>query len=467
MSSSTYPYASGSQPKHLATVIPPPPRPIAPADPVSRGSQAGPPLPALHLDALQGWAGRAARLLAPEDQPTCDLHPAPVLLSLLTLAGSMMGRSVMLEVGEYRARTNLYAVLVGVSGAGKGRNFGSALRLCLHDLDADGSTPPVPQRTGPDTALFGRLNVYKHFGSGEALISRVAWVDVRSSPTFERDEGDHEELPEVSSVLWTTNEFATLLIAKGRQGSTLGPVLTDAYDGGPLGAESLQHQARAGRSHLSVVGQVTPEALAEGLGATDLRNGFANRFLYCFVPNKEQRKPYAAARSDLYRVADDYRERIGVARSLGPLHLDDEADALDDRQWQALRAVPDDSGLAERFNQNRRRLIAIYAALDGTKVVRAEHVAAAGALIDYCRQTNELMLPRMAAKPSQVKRVLDVLRRKPDGVTRTQLSQELGHNFSKATIDDCLGVIRLDHTLTEEHLRHEDPGRPTTVYRLT
>ena len=79
------------------------------------------------------------------------------------------------------------------------------------------------------------------------------------------------------------SEFGRLLTVMGREGSTLSPVVRDAWDGVPMGRVLAREHAIVHGHHVGVVAHVTPVELRAKLSGTDAANGFGNRFIWLAV----------------------------------------------------------------------------------------------------------------------------------------------------------------------------------------
>src|SRR5437868_6194291 len=71
--------------------------------------------PALAPEALVGIAGEFVRMIA----PASESDPAALLLQFIVMAGCALGRTAYYEVEATRHYTNLFAVAVGPTAAGR------------------------------------------------------------------------------------------------------------------------------------------------------------------------------------------------------------------------------------------------------------------------------------------------------------------------------------------------------------
>ena len=79
----------------------------------------------------------------------------------------------------------------------------------------------------------------------------------------------------------------------------------------------------------------------------------------------------------------------------------------------------------------------IYAMLDQSPIVRAEHLLAALAIWTYCEESARYIFGSKLGD-SVADTVLEELKRKPEGLTRTEISNLFGRHQTKERIDLAL-----------------------------
>ena len=175
-------------------------------------------------------------------------------------------------------------------------------------------------------------------------------------------------------------------------------------------------------AHISLVGHITRDELVRELNSTEAANGFANRFLWVAVKRSKHlpeggridEVDFAPLVARLSRVAD-------LARNTGRVDRDDQARRI----W-----YEDDGELSEgkpgllgsvtgRAEAQVLRLSLIYALLDGTATIRAEHLLAALAVWEYAEASARYIFGDALGNPV-ADRVLEQLRAAPQGLTRTE-----------------------------------------------
>lgn len=84
-------------------------------------------------------------------------------------------------------------------------------------------------------------------------------------------------------MLVTDGEFAGVLAATRREGSTLSMAIRDLWDQETVRTAAKTSPAKATRPHVSIIGHITSEELRRGLTTTEKANGFANRSMLICV----------------------------------------------------------------------------------------------------------------------------------------------------------------------------------------
>ena len=320
-------------------------------EPKSKPEPVAPGWPApLAPAAFHGLAGVLVNAIA----PNTEADPVALLGTPLAIFGTLAGDSWALHQGDWQ-HGNLFVALVGDTGSGrKGTAFAAVSEaFTLADPDWRGILLPG-------------------LGSGEGLIVYLK---------------EHESDPR--ALIFET-EFGRLLTAMTREGSTLSPIIRNAWDGVPLGRHvaSRKESGTVYQHHVGVLANITSVELAQKLTSVDAANGFGNRFLWLAVrrphllPFTEPVAPHVAPFVGSLRSAMDY------ARAGGKLRLSPDAR----ERWEAFyRGRPVRSGLIAALTGRAEpyvaRLAMVYALLDRSREVTAEHLAAGEAVWDYAERS--------------------------------------------------------------------------------
>src|SRR4029077_13890987 len=228
-------------------------------------------------------------------------------------------------------------------------------------------------------------------------------------------------------LLVVETEFARTLHAMARHGNTLSAVLRRAWDTGDLSTLTKNESAKASGAHVALVGHITEDELARNLAEGDHFNGFANRFLW--VATSRSKELPEGGKLDC-AVREKYAKRLedalGKASQIQEMRRDPDAREL----WRTVygeltRDCDGMLGLAtSRAEAQVLRLSMINALTDGSSEIRLPHLQAALALWDYCfASARRIFSGRMSDPKAQ--QILDALRRRPEGMTRKQIYDDV------------------------------------------
>jgi hypothetical protein len=278
--------------------------------------------------------------------------------------------------------------------------------------------------------------------SGEGLI----WA-VRDPIYRYNAKKDTEELEdpgvEDKRLMVLEAEFASALRVSRRETNILSAVMRTAWDTGMLRTLTKNSPAVATDAHISIIGHITKDELLRHLDATEMANGFANRFLWvCVQRSKCLPEGGKLEESTLLSYSSCIRNTLDAARRVGQMRRSDAARQLWEDVYPGLsEGAPGLFGaVTSRAEAQVTRLSCIYALLDGSAVVDIPHLRAALALWDYCEQSCRYVFGDALGDPI-ADRILQALRSSPAGLNRSQISHRLGRNESSGTIEKALRVL--------------------------
>ena len=302
-------------------------------------------------------AGNIVRAIEPES----EADPSALLVQLLVAFGNVAKRNAYFVAEADRHYTNLFTVVVGDSSRGRKGSSLSYIRSLMEEADDNWAG-----------VISGGLT------SGEGLVHHV------------RDEDDGfmpGAIRQGKRALVVESEFASVLKAQSRQGSTLSTIIRQAWDTGNLSVMRRDSPDKATNAHISIIGHITGDELRQCLNGTDTVNGYANRFLWV-VSRRSKKLPEGG----YFNVADHapliarLKKAIEFAGTVGEMKRDEEAREL----WREIYGQIDDelpSGRLEaifsRAEAQIMRLACVYALLDCSNIVRRIHLEAAKAVWDY------------------------------------------------------------------------------------
>ncbi|MFF7990284.1 DUF3987 domain-containing protein [Kitasatospora xanthocidica] len=386
-----------------------------------------------------GWAGQTVRDL----DPTTEADPVGVLVNLLSAAGAAIGPGPFLWISNSRHPALIWALTVGATAAGrKGEATNTVQRLFKAAV--------------PD---FIATNARSGLSSGEGLIEAV------------RD-GDGDKDPGVvDKRLWVVESEYGVTMARGRrEGSSLGGILRQAWNGEDLGVMNRE-ALHATAPHIAVIGHISPRELRAKMQDAEMAGGTYNRFLAVFV-HRNLLLPDATGAPDalIDNLATAWRTVLTDARRVGEVQLTDQAAQLwREEIYPALCGdEADDGPLAEftaRAAPYAKRTAMVYALTDHTDRIGEPHLRAAWALVRYARASAAHILgPTAAAStgdPHLDKLIQAVKTAGPSGMTQSQVQVLLKRLNATQRADVTARLVQLPDFAAAQL---STGGRHQTVY---
>jgi hypothetical protein len=405
----------------------------------------------LQQEALYGLAGEWVRAV----EPHTEADPAALLVQFLVAFGNLIGRGPHFRVEADRHYTNLFAVIVGQTAKGrKGTSLGQ-VKAVLEGIDQEWC----------ERRVMGGLS------SGEGLIWGVRDEIHENTPIKEKgrivgyedlvtDKGETDK-----RLLATEPEFASVLQRAERETNTLSAVIRQAWDSGNLRILTRKVSPTATNAHISLIGHITRDELRRLLSSTEAANGFANRFLWvCARRSKCLPEGGAMHTVDLGPIIRRARAAVEFARSAGEMQRDERARAIWHKVYRDLSdGKPGLFGAAtSRSEAQVLRISCLYALLDASTVVRAEHLTAALTLWEYCSESARFIFGD-AMGDSTADEILRVLKASPEGMTRTEISEYFKRNKSSAEIGRALALLQQCGRVRVTR-GQSDQGRPAELW---
>jgi hypothetical protein len=363
-------------------------------------------------EAFHGLAGDIVRTI----EPHSEADPVALLVQLLVAFGNVIGPNAFWMHEATRHVQNLFAVLVGASSrARKGTSWNHIKALFLA---VDGCW----------RAHAGGLS------SGEGLIYAVRDGD------GEKDAGEADK-----RLVVVEEEFCAALKVMERQGNTLSPVLRQAWDGLTLRPLTKNARIQATGAHISIIGHITKDELTRYLSATEMGNGFGNRFLWlCCRRSKLLPKGSVIPTEQVKEFINRLRPIVEWASRCRELSRDQEAAELWEKTYAQLSS-PTVAGLAgamtARAEAQTMRIAALYALLDQSELIDSAHLKAALAVWRYTWQSVRYIFGDSLGDPI-ADALLEALRDRPEGFTRTEIRDLFGRNQNARSITLALGSLQ-------------------------
>lgn len=312
------------------------------------------PLPPAEV-AYSGLAGELVRAVA----PVTEADPAGMLGLVLTVFGALAGHWTTFYQGSSQS-SNLYLLLVGDSSIGRKGTAWSVVREIFSAAQPGWESILVPG-----------------LGSGEGLIEHL-------KPPDDPPPG---AAPHEHRALVLESEYGRLLAVMKREGSSLSPVIRDAWDGQPIGRFLARSRTIVMWHHVAVVGMITPTELKSVLTSTDQANGFANRHLHVLVRRTKLLPFPESPRTAVTPLLARLRSAIAHSQQVREMTWSlDGAMAWDAFYSQMAEGRPAGllGAMLARAEAQVARLALIYAMFDEATEVDARHLDSAIAFWKFC-----------------------------------------------------------------------------------
>jgi hypothetical protein len=372
-------------------------------------------------------------------EPHTEADAMALLIQFLVAFGVAAGRRAHWPIEASRHHPNEFAVLVGPSGKGRKGSAWDHVEAVLADVD-----PP-----------FVKHGVVSGLSSGEGLIAQV------------RDPIDGTDItaPADKRRLVVEAEFAQVMKVLAREGNTLSPVVRNAWDGKRLQTISRNSPLTATDAHIGIVGHITKDELLRYLAATELANGFFNRFLVIAV-QRSKLLPLGGQLSG--QDLDHVRQRVVAAlRHIRPQAAMSFSDAARERwiaaypELSAERAGMHGAATA-RAEAHAARLALIYALLDASDQIDDDHLEAALAVWSYAEASSGWVFGDSLGDPT-ADDIWTLAKDRPDGVTRTEVRDLFSRNKKAREIDRALGALE-DAGRLQRQANADGRGRPAELW---
>lgn len=365
-----------------------------------------------------------------------EADPVGILASLLTDVAGLLGDARPIHQGAWHA-PRLFSVLVGETASGRKGTATALARDILKLIEPD----------------YWRLLV-AGLGSGEGLVNRLRRL-------AEDGRGEHR-------AMVTDSEFGRLLTVMTREGSTLSPILRDAWDGAPLGRTLARTDDLVHEHHVTLLAHITPRELRARLDGTERVNGFANRFLW-FMVRRQRLVPFPQPPDALVAGLWPPVARAIVAAQV-PRVMTWTSDAAE--AWQTFYAELAErvtlgplAAIAARAEAQVTRLALVYALVDGAEAVDVPHLDAAREVWRYALDSARYVFGDSTGN-RHADELLRWVREEPEGVAWDEGRRGLGLRTA-ADMAEVVAVLTAAGLAEVGERPHPRGGRAVRVIRAT
>ncbi len=370
-----------------------------------------PSFPTLPPEAYHGLFGEMLKTVEPET----EADPAGILLGWLTCLGNIVGRGAWVEVGPRRHHPALYVGIVGNTSDAKGDGWAVSV-WPFKQVDP----------TWASTCIANGV------GSGEGLVERVA-----NDSTMMGSNGKAQETPGASDkrCLLRLAELSRCFKLTRRENATLSENLREGWDGDPIHVPNRKGNALDTSEYtFSLFGDITPGVLCKLMkGGTEAFDGSANRYLWASVRSRRS-LPMGGNILVLKPFLERLRSGLEKAKQAGKVWFDADAQKRWEEVYPELKTSGDTVPHTDRARPYALRMALLYALVEGSVVIRLEHLQAALALWSYCRASAKLIFGGQQTAEAEEEaepdplwlRLLNAIMKAP-GINRSGLREVAGH----------------------------------------
>ena len=397
------------------------------------------PPPVLSEAAFEGLAGEFVEALSVHTEADC----AAILGQVLVAFGAACGRGPHLWIDGSRHGTNEFLVIVGESSKARKGTSWNRTKETLSTADPD----------------FFEHRVMGGLSSGEGLIyqvrDEVKAFDPKKGENYIADPGVSDK-----RLLLIEDEFSSILKQIERDGNTLSSIIRQSWDSRKLSPLTKNNRIAATNTHISIIGQITQDELKKRLTETETSNGFGNRFLWFYV-KRSGLLPFGGQFERQREFGERFREALEFAQGVGAVGM-----SADFRtEWEAIYPILSEArpglagSLTSRSEAHAIRLSMIYALIDQSRTIRAEHLKSALAVIDFVDDSVDYVFGKTIGDPIADK-ILTALENGP--ITLTAISALFDGHASRAKIERALNMLAESGAIIVQ-IDSSTGGRPKTV----
>ena len=414
------------------------------------------PWPQMSPLAYQGLAGEIVNALAPESES----DPVALLLTILTSFGNACGRGAFFPVGATLHRANIFCCLVGQSAKARKGSSGDLVEALFSHAD-------------PDWTNGHRVS---GLSSGEGLAWLARDGDGETPPPNEKPNyskvqkaiGDRPKLTDDKRLFIDEPEFGMVLQNASRAGNNLSQIIRKLWDGKRLEIVTKNSHFTCTGLHGSIVAHITLAELKRLLTASDISNGFANRFLWLCV-RRSKLLPFGGDLSKLQGFGKRLGEALLESGRVGQMQFSLDAKDLWADAYRGELAQENDGAVGDATNRAEAqtlRVSKIYALLSKSDVVEVDHLKAALAVWAFARASADYIFGGIQGGLEE--KILALLRGAGvPGLSRTEISNGLGRNLAASEILLALASLQKKEMAISTTVKCYGGGRPAENWRFS
>ncbi|EPB6518397.1 DUF3987 domain-containing protein [Vibrio parahaemolyticus] len=367
---------------------------------------------------------------------------------MIGIAAAIPASYITLPFAAGNTVIRLFSLQVLPTGCGKG----------VSGKQADALFNEAKRQLGDNiVSAQSGLPVYARVFSGGLSTGEGIAYELRDSIT--NDNGESQQGVDDKRLLVTEPEFYNVIVKCLAPTSILSSSIRKTFDGDSLEPMTKKDRVRCTNPDICILGQITPEELVAKLDSVSISNGFINRFpIFSGTPPVYQPIPKVTEAEILQKHAKKLNEIMHWCHeSPKVLTMSDCYKELWYEKYSDLKQIGA-SGSIEQSLMTRAPHYAtmfsmLFAVLDMTTVLTANHLKASLAWIDYWHESVRYVFGTEAAAYKAEQRnlqALEILNKikelvaKNDGqpITRTPLQQAFGKKYTSKQLSDVLKFLQ-------------------------
>ncbi|HCG6382282.1 TPA: DUF3987 domain-containing protein [Vibrio parahaemolyticus] len=367
---------------------------------------------------------------------------------MMAIAAGTPSANVVMPFGAINTELRMFSLQVLPSGCGKGVSEKQTKAMFTEAIQLLNNNIVSPQSGLP---LYARV-----FSGGLSTGEGIAY-ELRDSIVNEN--GDEEQGIEDKRLLVLEPEFINVLVKSNVPGSILSSTVRKIFDADSLEPMTKTNRVKCTNPDVCIIGQITPEELVKKLDSVSISNGLANRFpIFSGTQPIYQPIPKVIEKEKLQKHAKKLNEVMHWCHSSPKiLTMSDCYEELWREKYCDLKQIGA-SGSIEKSLMTRAPHYAsmyamLFATLDMTTVVTANHLTASLAWIDYWHESVRYIFGTEAAAYKAEKTNLEafevlnkikelVATNNGQPITRTPLQQALGKKYTSKQLSDVLKFLQ-------------------------
>lgn len=376
-------------------------------------------IPKLDQKAYYGILGKIITLIKNETEAS----PEAMLFQGLVILGNLMNRKFYRAVSGSRIYSNVFTVIVGkTSKARKGTSF--------KDI----------------SYIFKRVwekgfenRIKRGVSSGEGIIWIIRDPEIEEI-TNKKGKIEKKVLDKGTTekeIILFEEEFSKLIKVSKRESNTVSEVLRVAFDSNDLQSISKEQPAKATAPLVSLIGHITKEEFIHVHNDVDKSNGLFNRILWCHsersnvipLPKNFEDIDFSQIEITLNNLKKFINESEETC-----VEFSDDGKEIWEIFYKQYAYSPDENNasIKGRTETYILKIATILAVSDTSTIIRAEHIEAAIAIVDYSNKVIDHVFGISSTNGSNELKIINFLKNNGGIAQRSLIQKKIYNNKLKA-----------------------------------